>query len=164
MDEGGEGNPPEGDNPFRRTASQSQEQDLPLPRTIISRDAPSVKSLLGVLSLGGAAAAAAWRFLMRLPTNPEMLEGIRRLEGFQSGGGGSGGEKWKDLLGPPGSHDMLYTLQIVDGVLDFLAGAGGVGDGPAGDNKEAFALDGPESVREWEVRMCAFSSCGGSVH
>ncbi|CAM9236271.1 unnamed protein product, partial [Ectocarpus fasciculatus] len=153
MDEGGEATPPpEGEdlNPFRRTASQSQGQDdlpLPLPRTIISRDPPSVKSLLGVLSLGGAAAAAAWRFLMRLPTNPEMLEGIRRLEGFRGGGGG---EKWKVLLGPPGSHEMLYTLQIVDGVLDFLAGAGEVGDTPAGGNKEAFALDGPESLREWE--------------
>ncbi|CAM9998482.1 unnamed protein product, partial [Ectocarpus sp. 12 AP-2014] len=94
-DEGEEATPPEGDNPFRRTASQSQEQDLPLPRTIISRDPPSVKNLLGVLSLGGAAAAAAWRFLMRLPTNPEMLEGIRRLEDFRSGDGGGGGDKWK---------------------------------------------------------------------
>ncbi|CAM9492325.1 unnamed protein product, partial [Hapterophycus canaliculatus] len=100
------------------------------PRTIISRDRPSVESLLQVLSLGGPAAAAAWRFLMRLPTNPEMLEGVRSLQGFRSSGdavkeggealgdGRSGGrERWKALLGPPGSHRMLYTLQIVDGVL-----------------------------------------------
>lgn len=101
-----------------------------LPRAIISKDAGSVNRLLSALSLGGAAAAAAWRFLMRLPTNPEMLEGIRKLEGFRCGEGVTeeGGEKWEILLGPPGSYRMLYTLQIVDGVLDFVEGGGGAGD------------------------------------
>lgn len=53
-----------------------------LPRSIISRDARSVDRLISVLSLGGPAATGAWRFLMRLPTNPEILEGVRTLKGF----------------------------------------------------------------------------------
>ena len=144
-------------------------QDLPLPRTIISRDALSISSLLAVVSLGGPAAAAAWRFLMCLPTNPEMLEGVRLLQGFRSGedggegavveelelgmepgggggGGGDGPEKWRALLGPPGSPRMLYTLQIVDGVLDFVAGSGSGGEGEGG------GATGGEGTREWEVR------------
>lgn len=156
---------------------------LPLPRTIISRDALSIKSLLAVLSLGGPAAAAAWRFLMRLPTNPEMLEAVRRLQGFRrsgasegggvemlgsavevgGGGGGDGGEGWKALLGLPGSHRMLYTLQIVDGVLDFVTGGGdGDGDGhdrPGRDKKEACAM---RKVRSYVrvIYMCVASSTG----
>lgn len=104
-----------------------------LPRSIISKESRSVHRLLSVLSLGGPAAAAAWRFLMRLPTNPEILQGVQRLEDFREGGiigkesGGSG--KWKELLGPPGSHRMLYTLQIIHGILDVVeAGSGEDGE------------------------------------
>lgn len=144
----------------------NQDVELPLPRTIISRDRPSVESLLQVLSLGGPAAAAAWRFLMRLPTNPEMLEGVRSLQGFRSSGdavaqqGGetledgdrASGKRWKALLGPPGSHRMLYTLQIVDGVLDLVT-AGGRGDGKdlPGIDKEAVFVEDEERLRERQV-------------
>lgn len=107
-----------------------------LPRSIISSDARSVNRLLSALSLGGPAAAAAWRFLMRLPTNPGMLEAVRSLEGVGRGGvegsvgghaedGGDDAEgraKWKVLLGPPGSHRMLYMLQILEGVLEYVTG------------------------------------------
>lgn len=114
---------------------------------------------------------------MRLPTNPEMLERVRRLRGFRSGSegvaersgsavaaggdGGGGREGWRALLGPPGSHRMLYTLQIVDGVLDFVAGGGDGGGGRAGrDRQEAGAMSGAESPGEWEVRTC---TCSGTV-
>lgn len=104
-----------------------------LPRSIISKESRSVHRLLSVLSLGGPAAAAAWRFLMRLPTNPEILQGVQKLEDFREGGiiekGSEGCAKWKELLGPPGSHRMLYTLQIIHGILYVLeAGSGGDDD------------------------------------
>ncbi|CAM9294212.1 unnamed protein product [Scytosiphon promiscuus] len=154
------------DSELRRTPKQDVE--LPLPRTIISRDRHSVQSLVEVLSIGGPAAAAAWRFLMRLPTNPEMLEGVQSLHGFRISGqgdaveggktlggatGGGGGERWKALLGPPGSHRMLYTLQIVDGVLDLMAAGAGVDEGslPEADG-EAILVEDEERLREREVR------------
>lgn len=113
-----------------------------MPRSILSRDARSVDRLLSALSLGGPAAAAAWRFLMRLPTNPDMLSVVRSLEGIRSeeesgisndaGRNGAAAAvaraKWKSLLGSPGSHRMLYMLQIVEGVLESIAGYG-VGGG-----------------------------------
>lgn len=115
-----------------------------LPRSIISRDARSVERLISALSLGGPAATATWRFLMRLPTNPDMLNAVRSLErvrgddtcGSVHNGNGPGekgvetlnGEKWKALLGLPGSHQMLYMLQIVEGVLEYVTSyAGGKG-------------------------------------
>lgn len=120
-----------------------------LPRSIISRDARSVDRLLSALSLDGPAAAAAWRFLMRLPTNPDMLSAVMSLEEVRSDAGpgvggkdkgegeldGEGGlgreraKKWKGLLGPPGSHRMLYMLQIVEGLLEHVTGSGGEGAG-----------------------------------
>lgn len=138
-----------------------------LPRSIISRDARSVDRLLSVLSLGGPAAAAAWRFLMRLPTNPDMLSAVRSLEGVRPDCGGSSacgddgerrlreGAKWKTLLGPPGSHRMLYTLQIVEGVLEYVSGCcgGGTVERPKG-GEEASSLAGIErrvNAKEWEV-------------
>lgn len=131
--------------------------------------------LLSVLELGGPAADAAWRFLMRLPTNPEMLEGVRRLETFRSGGviekgggvvgeggggwgqqdGGRGREGWQALLGPPGSHRMLYTLQIVDGVLDFVM----AWDGDSGGGDEGGG-GGGGGRREWEVCLLVDSFVG----
>lgn len=148
-----------------RGHTANQDVELPLPRTIISRDRPSVESLLQVLDLGGPAAAAAWRFLMRLPTNPEMLEGVRSLQGFRSSGNGVDGEgetlrdgdgvgeRWKTLLGPPGSHRMLYTLQIVDGVLDMVTtGGGGVGGGLPEGGKGTIVVEDEERLREREVR------------
>ena len=132
-----------GQGPTNSRGHENGNADI-IPRSIISRDSRSVDRLLSVLSLGGSAASAAWRFLMRLPTNPDMLEGVRKLEGFRVGGvlveGESGCAKWKELLGLPGSHRMLYTLQIVDGVLDFVE-AGVTGDG------------GATARSEWEVRF-----------
>ncbi|CAM9382024.1 unnamed protein product, partial [Laminaria digitata] len=141
-----------------------------LPRSIISRDAGSVNRLLSVLDLGGPAADAAWRFLMRLPTNPEMLKGVRRLETFRSGGvvgeGGGGGrgrqeggrEGWKALLGPPGSHRMLYTLQIVDGVLETVTGCDGDGGGGGvgGGRREWESMDCEQWVADF-VRSGGFA-------
>ena len=98
---------------------------------------------------------------MRLPTNPEMLEGVRRLETFRSRGvveeggvvgkgrgdwgqqeEGRGRDGWNALLGPPGSHRMLYTLQIVDGVLDFVMAWDRDGDGEYGAAAAAAAAGG----------------------
>lgn len=137
-----------------------------MPRSIISRDTRSVDRLLSALSLGGPAATAAWRFLMRLPTNPDMLAVVRSLEGIRTdqGNTGSGRDgdgqaaaqpaaaaagaaRWKALLGPPGSHKMLYTLQIVEGVLESVAGHDGLGKGELLCPSEVEERGGVDRVR-----------------
>lgn len=155
-----------------------------LPRSIISRDVRSIDGLLLALSLGGPAAAAAWRFLMRLPTNPNMLSAVLSLEGVRRCGSGVGAGVGDDggsgepergkpgggaakctgllgLLGPPGSHRMLYTLQIMEGVLEYVTSCSGSrvrrgGGGGGADGGSPGVSAGEMYHRELEVGACCF--------
>ncbi|CAM9930236.1 unnamed protein product, partial [Discosporangium mesarthrocarpum] len=57
-----------------------------LPRHVISSDKGYISLLLSTFALGEPSASRVWALLMRLPTNPEILEAVRTLDGVSVGG------------------------------------------------------------------------------
>ena len=94
--------------------------DDDLAHNIMSHTPEVFNALLG--SLDGIAAGdekaekitqQVWKLLLRLPTNPQVLHGVRSLASVKAGDAAS----WRELLDDASSVRLLYSLQIVETML-----------------------------------------------
>jgi ubiquitin carboxyl-terminal hydrolase 34 len=98
------------------SAAEEQQRKL-LPRYIMSLSEEYFDLLFQMLELGGDTMQRVWSLLMRLPTDPRVLEAIEGLEAIK--GGDSGGwNGWERLFDPTSTFRLLYALQIAGAFIE----------------------------------------------
>ena len=141
---------------YEQDSAAEEEQRLLLPRHIISLSEDYFELLFQMLSLGGDTMHRVWNLLMRLPTNPTVLDAISSLSAIDDDNAG-----WETLLDPTSTFRLLYALQITEAFMQAGGEASEEPEQPVGvDQKD------PAAEREgmWHVWRQQFLDKGGFKH